>query len=245
MRIFLTLPAYNEEGSLPDLLADYEREVFPLNLTEKIVIVDDGSRDGTSAVIRRWSSKLPIDLVQHEVNLGLGNTIRDGLRRAAILAGPDDIVVTMDADNTHPVGLIPEMIRQIERGHDVVIASRFRAGAEVVGLSPLRRLMSFGVRVLFRLAFPIPGVRDYSCGFRAYRGAVLQDAFARFHDQLVTERGFACMAEILLKLRKMNFKMREVPLVLRYDRKKGASKIRIGRTVVRTLGLMVRHRFAG
>jgi dolichol-phosphate mannosyltransferase len=152
------------------------------------------------------------------------------------------VIVTMDADHTHPPWLIPEMARRIEAGYDVVIASRYRRGARVTGLSPFRHLMSFGARVLFALVLPTRGVRDYTSGFRAYRPPVLQQAFAIYGDELVTERGFACMAEILLKIRSMNIRICEVPLVLMYDQKVGASKMKVAKTVVNTLRMMVRFR---
>jgi len=107
---------------------------------------------------------------------GLGETIRDALELAARKADPEDVVVTMDADNTHPVELIPEMVPRLLEGYDVVIASRYRTGASVVGLSGFRRLMSFGARLIYQAVFPIRGVRDYTCGFRAYRAG-----FSRRH----------------------------------------------------------------
>ena len=244
MQVFLTLPAYNEEQALPQLFESFHREVASGPYTGRFVIVDDGSTDGTCRVAQEWSSVLPIDLVRHPANRGLGETIHDGLRRAVELAGAEDVVVTMDADNTHSPALIPEMLRRIEEGYDVVIASRYLPGSEVVGLSRFRHLMSYGVRLLFQAAFPIPGVRDYTCGFRAYRTRVLREAFARYNERLVTEKGFACMAEILLNLRSMGVRMCEVPMALRYDRKKGTSKMRVPRTIVVTLRLLARRRFS-
>jgi dolichol-phosphate mannosyltransferase len=210
----------------------------------QVVIVDDGSTDGTLDVIRYWSSRIPIDAVQHAKNSGLGETIQDALYRAATLADAGDIIVTMDADNTHSPAVIPAMVHAIEKASDVVIASRYRRGSKVVGLSVLRHLMSHGARFLFQLAFPIEGVRDYTCGFRAYRASLLHDAFARFGKTLAQERGFAAMAEILLKLRTMNPKFDEVPMVLRYDLKSGDSKMRVGATVMKTLRMMRRLRSA-
>ena len=245
MQILLALPAYNEEESLPLVLEAFERDVLGAGLQGRIVLVDDGSTDGTLRVAREWSSKLPIELVQHAENRGLGETIEDGLRRAAEIASPEDIIVTMDADNTHSPVLIREMVQRISEGCDVVIASRYRAGSRVVGLSGFRHLMSYGARILFQLMCPIPGVRDYTCGFRAYRARVLQEAFARCQGRLVREQGFASMAEILLRLRKMGARMSEVPMVLRYDRKTGAGKMRVGRTVLKTLLLAARYRFSG
>ncbi len=242
MKILFALPAYNEEKDLPKLLESFEQQMHASKYGFQVVIVDDGSTDGTLNVIRQWSSRMPIDLVQHLKNSGLGETIQDALRRSAMLAGSDDVVVTMDADNTHSPDLIPAMVRAIENGSDVVIASRYRRRSKVVGLSGFRLLMRYGGRFLFQIAFPIAGVRDYTCGFRAYRASLLKNAFARYEATLVQERGFAAMAEILLKLRSMNAKFGEVPMILRYDYKSGDSKMRVGATVVKTLRMMRRLR---
>jgi len=244
MKIFFALPAYNEELGLPKLLGAFLQEMDRAGYSMQVVIVDDGSKDRTRDVVNEWSAKLPIVLVLHQQNRGLGETIRDALRRAAELAQPDDIIVTMDADNTHDPALIPDMVRLIQAGKDIVIASRYRQGSSVVGLSPHRQALSYGARILFQAVFPISGVRDYTCGFRAYRAAVLQRAFAHHGDALVTERSFACMAEILLRLSKMGLQFAEVPMVLRYDQKEGASKMKVASTVLRTLRLMARMRFS-
>jgi dolichol-phosphate mannosyltransferase len=244
MKILFALPAFNEEKDLPKLLDAFEQQMEASHYDFQVVIVDDGSTDGTANVIGQWSSKIPIDLVQHAKNSGLGETIQDALYRSAALAAPDDVVVTMDADNTHSPALIPAMVNAIQKGSDVVVASRYRRGSKVVGLRPFRHLMSYGARFLFQVAFPIDGVRDYTCGFRAYRASLLQDAFARFGKTLAEERGFAAMAEILLKLRTLNPKFHEVPMVLRYDLKSGDSKMRVGATVMKTLRMMRRLRSA-
>ena len=244
MKIFFALPAYNEEKDLAKLLEAFQRQMRSSGFDYHVVIVDDGSTDGTPQIIREWSSTVPMDVVQHVKNSGLGETIRDALYLSADLAEPDDVVVTMDADNTHSPSLIPEMVKAIEEGSDVVIASRYRHGSKVVGLSPLRHLMSYGARFLFQIVFPTKGVRDYTCGFRAYRASVLQSAFARYGRTFVQERGFAAMAEILLKLRAMNPGFSEVPMILRYDFKSGDSKMNVGATVMKTLRMVRRLRSA-
>lgn len=243
MTVFLALPAYNEQDGLPKLLASFCRAMTELNLAHRLVICDDGSRDATREVIEAWTHRLPVDLTMHPINRGLGETIRDALCLALKVASEDDVVVTMDADNTHPPELIADMLRQIKHGSDVVVASRYRPGARVVGLSRFRQVLSWGARMIFRVALPIRGISDYTCGFRMYRAAVLRRAFATYGDQFVTERGFSCMAEILVKISRLKVRMSEVPLVLRYDRKAGVSKMRVGRTVVSTLKLLIRLRF--
>jgi dolichol-phosphate mannosyltransferase len=95
-----------------------------------------------------------------------------------------------------------------------------------------------------RALFPTPGVRDYTCGFRAYRATVLQEAIQRFGSDFLNQDGFQCMVDILLKLRRMNVIFGEVPFLLRYDLKEGGSKMKIRETIVTTLRLLMRHKLA-
>jgi dolichol-phosphate mannosyltransferase len=184
-----------------------------------------------------------VTLLQHGGNQGLGATLRDGLVHAAEQAGPRDILVTMDADDTHTPGLILRMARMITEGHDVVIASRFRPGSRTIGVPLYRRALSYFGALLLRVVFPIRGVKDFTCGYRAYRAAVIHEAFDQYGDQFLDQDGFQCMVDILLKLRRMHLIFGEVPFILRYDIKSGASKMNVGRTITRTLGLMARRRF--
>jgi len=242
----MVLPAYNEAENLPALLANLEgvfARLARLGHERQYVIVDDGSKDATPEVLRVHQQQLPIDVITHNPNQGLGPTIRDGLRRASELAADNDIVLSMDADNTHPAGLIHQMVQMILEGNDVVIASRYRPGARIVGLSLIRRWMSLGARMLFQVIMPIPGVRDYTCGFRAYRASGLKRAFAAYGDTFIEHRGFQCMADILLKLAPFELVMNEAPMVLRYDLKLGESKMRVSSTVANTLKLLLSRRF--
>ena len=135
------------------------------------------------------------------------------------------------------------MVRMIQEGHDVVIASRYQPGSRVYGLSLQRRFISYAASWLFRIVFPTQGVRDYTCGFRAYRGPVLAAAIAKHGDKIVEVEGFQCMVDFLLKLRKMNVIFGEAPMLLRYDLKLGDSKMRVVRTMRQTLLLMLKRRF--
>ena len=244
-RLFMVLPAYNEEANLKALLANLERTFAVLSRAgyeRAYVIVDDGSEDGTAAILEERRRDLPITVIRHQPNQGLGPTIRDGLRRASELSNGDDIVFSMDADNTHPAGLMIPMTQSIQEGNDVVIASRYQPGARVVGLTAWRRFMSFGARVLFQFLFPIHGVRDYTCGYRAYRSRVLKEAFARYGDRFIEHQGFQCMPDILLKLSRLQITFNELPMILRYDLKGGATKMRVGVTVLQTLQLLLTRR---
>ncbi len=244
MRVWVVLPAYNEAANLPALLAqlaEIAAESFRLDL--RVVVVDDGSTDDTAAVAARSAGALPIEVIRNDRNRGLASTFLRGMTAAAAKAERGDVVVCMDADNSHVPGQILRMIRGIQEGRDVVIASRYQSGAVVRGVPWSRRLLSRGMSVLFRVLCPIEGVRDYSCGYRAYRAEFLQKVLAALGERPLSEEGFACMVEMLLLLAREGAIFGEVPLVLRYDQKLGASKMDVGRTVARTLVVLARERF--
>lgn len=127
-KVFVALPAYNEQESLPELLERLGEAFADNGLPYEVIVVDDGSSDDTAKIASQMSFQMPIHLVQHPQNQGLGPTLRDGLREAVDRAGERDIILVMDADNTHPPGLIQRMVRMIHEGCDVVIASRFERG---------------------------------------------------------------------------------------------------------------------
>jgi dolichol-phosphate mannosyltransferase len=205
-------------------------------------VVDDGSRDATASIAREAAMHGPVELIMHVKNQGLAAAIRTGLGAAVARSGPSDVIITMDCDDTHPPRLIPQMLDEINEGRDVVIASRFQPGAKVVGVPASRMIYSIGAKWMFQVLFPIHGVRDYTCGYRAYRAETIRAAAAMYGDQLITETGFSCMADLLLKLRRLPLEMSEIPLELRYDRRGGGSKMRVLRTIRQTQMLMVRRR---
>ena len=239
--ILIVLPAYNEAEGLPVLLRAIRQVMDESRLEYKVVVVDDGSSDGTWDAIARHTPEMPLMGVRHEVNRGLAEALRSGLQVALGQAAPADVIVTMDADNTHAPGLVMRMLGLIREGHDLVIGSRYVPGARVVGVPFHRRVLSGGASLLMRTVFPIKGARDYTCGFRAYRASILQAAFARYGDGLISQKGFSCMVDILLKMRRLDPIVTEVPLILRYDLKHGMSKMRAAHTIVDTLVLMARN----
>jgi len=135
------------------------------------------------------------------------------------------------------------MLNTIYEGNDIVIASRYRYGAKIRGLSAFRLMLSWWASLFFRIFLPLQGVKDYTSGYRAYTGDILKKALAYYDDRFITEKGFCCMVDILLKMRPLDPIIFEVPLILRYDKKKGASKMNVARTIRETLLLALKRFF--
>jgi dolichol-phosphate mannosyltransferase len=247
--IYFLLPAYNEETALPLLLDAISVLKFP-GEDWHVVVVDDGSKDHTPELLKDWAKKIPLTVLTHSPNQGLGRAMRTGLMHLAGVANDDDAVVALDSDNTHPPSIAIKM-RQKERSEnlDVVIASRYASDADQkgreVGLAFHRKILSRGAGLILQIAFHVKGAKDYTCGFRLYSGKILKKAVAIYGEKLVEEPNFVCMVEILVKLDHIGARIGEVPLVLRYDLKAGASKMKIVKTVVRYFGLIWEYKAMG
>ena len=236
--IWVLLPAFDEEPSLAAFVGRIAEVCAASGAPYRIVVCDDGSADGTRRVLSELASSLPIEIIDHKLNRGLGETSRDLFEHAAEAAAPDDILVRMDCDDTHSPELIPAMLAAIAAGADVVIASRFRPGGGQRGVDGYRAFVSRAANLFMRVVFRVPGVREYSCGYRAYRATAIQRAIAVYGNNFIQLKGlgFTCTLEKLIKLDLLGARFAEVPFVLRYDRKLSGSKMA---SSITTLGYLV------
>lgn len=241
-RIWVMLPAFNEQAAIGTLIQKIYSASDNVDRELEIVVVDDASTDDTAQIVRQLSVHGPVRLVQHAQNQGLAGAIRTGFSYVLSHGRPGDVIVTLDADDTQPPATIPKMLTMIEEGYDVVIASRYQPGSRTIGVPANRLAMTWFAKWLFKLITPITGVWDYTCGFRAYRFSTLKASSDFYGQDFVSERGFSCMVDVLLKMRRFRFVMGEVPMLLRYDQKDGPSKMKVAATALQTLQLLLRRR---
>ncbi|WP_407311091.1 glycosyltransferase family 2 protein [Desulfosporosinus sp. SB140] len=242
--LYIVLPAFNEAASLPPLLETIEQVCA--DLPHLITVVNDGSTDTTSEIIEAYAHTYPtIHQVNHRQNQGLGAALNSGFQYVLnynsslqqplsdAQKGPvaPDTVITMDADNTQPADHIPLLYESICSGADLTIASRFVDGGEQHGLSIVRKMLSWGAGKVMNYFVPISGVRDYSCGYRAYRLSLLAEGIRQYGPNIIQSRNFSGMVELLLKIAPLANKVAEIPLKLHYELKTGASKMKILATI--------------
>jgi dolichol-phosphate mannosyltransferase len=225
--IWVLLPAYNEAVSLPSLLPKIDQVLRDSGADYRVIVVNDGSTDDTAAVLERFSQQMPLEVVTHPLNRGLGETERDGFEYIAARCGQADEIVRVEGDDTHEPEYILSLLAKLREGYDVVNTSRFQPGGGQLGVSRYRALISRAANLFMQSVFRIPGTRDYSCGYRAYRAQVIQDGIGVFGDRFIQLRGlgFTSTLEMIVKLHLLGCRFAEVPFVLRYDQKRGSSKM--------------------
>lgn len=207
----------------------------------RVIVCNDGSPDATARMIAQYSSTMPIEVIHHKINRGLGETARDLFERAAEICAPHDVIVRMDCDDTHEPDVMKSMIAKLDEGYDVVIASRFQPGGGQLGVDGRRAWISRAANVFMRLFFPIPNVREYSCGFRAYRAGTIQNAIKFWGNDFISLKGlgFTGTLEKLIKLNVLGARIAEVPFVLRYDQKHSRSQMIFSLTTLGYLTMTV------
>lgn len=225
--IFILLPAYNEENALRPVFSSIKSALGDAGPSYKIIVCNDGSDDRTAEVLEELKEESNLDVLTHKFNRGLGETSRDLFEHAVSIGAPDDVIVRMDCDNTHDPIYISSMIAKLDEGYDVVIASRFQPGGGQKGVSGYRALISLAANLFMKIFFPIKGVREYSCGYRAYRLSIVDRAIGRYGNNFIQLRGlgFTGTLEKLIKLKLIGARCAEVPFVLLYDQKMSASKM--------------------
>ena len=235
-QLLFVIPAYNEEDNLPTLFADLAETSDLLGTGSRIFIVDDGSTDETPSLVRAYAGPLPVELVQLEVNQGPGAAFRTGFAAALDQAELGALIVTLEADTTSDLGALPQMLDEVRRGADVVLADW-----RMVGVSAHRRLLSAAAGWVVRHALGLEAT-TVSSFFRVYRASTLEEASRRYGDRLIRERGFACKAELLAKLSSMGAHIVEVPVSLDWSKRNGESKMPVFMTMLAYWRMLFRER---
>jgi dolichol-phosphate mannosyltransferase len=237
--IYFILPVYNEAANLPELLSSLAHWARTRQEECRLIAVDDGSTDASGELLASFAG-LPLTLVQHRPNLGVARVFDSGFRAwSALPYRTQDLVATLEADNTSSLEILDAMVRQARAGYDLVLASCYAEGGEVAGTNLLRKTLSFCANLILRCTPGMPQVQTFSSFYRVYRAPLLRRGLAAYGTRLIEETGYVCVVEILLKLGLLKARICEVPLRLDGSRRKGPSKMKVLHTIRGYLKLFV------
>jgi dolichol-phosphate mannosyltransferase len=216
---WLILPTFNEAANVERAaLAALAALELAAPGAHRVLIVDDGSPDGTGEIADRLAASYGAIEVLHRVEReGLGPAYLAGFARA--LAGGASRVLEMDADLSHDPADIPRLLAAIDAGADLALGSRYVPGGVVVDWGPLRRLVSRGGCLYARFVLGLP-IHDLTGGFKCFRREVLE----AIDLASVRSHGYVFQVELTLRAVRRGFRVVEVPIVFR-DREHGASKM--------------------
>jgi glycosyltransferase involved in cell wall biosynthesis len=215
----IVIPAYNESARIEQTLDRVMACIDAQGWDAEVLVVDDGSRDGTPDIVARWMKVFPrLHLIQNPGNRGKGYSVRNGLLQAA-----GEIVMFTDADLSAPMEEAERLIAALVGGADVAIGSRWMDRTRQTIQQPLYRQF-FGrcFNWITRTVMGLP-FKDTQCGFKAFRRPVAQ---VIFRLQRIERWGFD--PEILFIARKLRYTVREVPVSWGHDERSRISYLKDG-----------------
>lgn len=227
--VYVVIPCYNEKSNLTQLMKDLHHSLSRISNFE-IIVVNDGSSDGSDSILTKLAVKYPINLLHHDQNMGLSSTLRDGLLSAIAIAKANDLVITMDADNTHKSCYIQKMLEAINEGAEIVIASRYIKGGIQIGVTNNRIMLSKFANYILSFLSGLK-IKDITSGYRCYRASVLKKGLEKYDSHFVDAKGFEVQAELMVKLGSLSTRVREIPFELKYNEKQGKSKMPLFETI--------------
>ncbi len=220
--VVIVVPTYNEKDNIEQLITEIQSQVRYLhNAKLSILVVDDGSPDGTASIVMKLAKKYKNMYLLRGRKQGLGNAYIRGFKYAMRYMHAD-IVFEMDADLSHDPAMISFFVYEIQKGSDFVIGSRYIDGGSIPGNWPLiRKLNSQWGNLFARHVAGLGKIKDCTSGYRAIRTSLLK----RINLNNLMSKGYAFQIDLLHKAIKSNARIKEIPIQFT-DRVFGNSKLR-------------------
>lgn len=213
------IPTYNEAHNVGRIIG----ELMDLNEPLDVLIVDDGSPDGTAEVVQKAQSEYNdrINLIERSGKLGLGTAYVEGFKFA--LRHQYEYVCEMDADFSHNPSDIPKLVDEVKKGEaDVAVGSRYANGISIVNWPLGRLILSYTANLYARIITGLP-IFDTTAGFKCIRRKVLEEISV----EQIRSNGYAFQIEIHFRAWQAGFKLKEVSIIFR-EREEGVSKMSKG-----------------
>lgn len=235
-QLSIVIPAYNEGARIESALTRVMQCIQEQEWDAEVLVVDDGSRDQTVEIVKRWMEEYPrLHLIQNQGNRGKGYSVRNGLLQAA-----GDVVMFTDADLSAPMEEANDLLAALEQGADVAIGSRWLdRGRQTIHQPLYRQFFGRCFNWITRTVMGLP-FKDTQCGFKAFRRSAAQ---VIFRLQRIERWGFD--PEILFIAQKLHYRIVEVPVTWGHDERSRISYLKDGMKMLEEMAIIRSNSFAG
>jgi glycosyltransferase involved in cell wall biosynthesis len=235
-QLSIVIPAYNEGARIEDALQRVTSCIAEQGWDAEVLVVDDGSKDNTAAIVQRWMLDHPrLHLIQNPGNRGKGYSVRNCLLQAA-----GDIVMFTDADLSAPMEEAERLFAALADGADVAIGSRWLdRGRQTIHQPLYRQFFGRCFNWITRTVMGLP-FKDTQCGFKAFKRSAAQ---VIFRLQTIERWGFD--PEILFIARKLKYVIREVPVTWGHDERSRISYLKDGMKMLEEMAMIRTNSLVG
>jgi glycosyltransferase involved in cell wall biosynthesis len=221
--IYICIPSFNEAPTIGLLLWKIRQVFAGFPREYQLLVLDDGSTDSTAEVLERYTRVLPLTVFRHQSRLGYAGSVEELLKQAVQRTDRPkrDAAVLMHADFAHGPSFIPDLVRRIESGADIVIGQAKLEGER----SRTRRLVRRLAPVLLRGVVTVPGVSDLVSGFAIFRLVTLRNAFRSADGPVLKTEGWAANAELYERAARHARRVETIGTVERRDLRQRNSRV--------------------
>ena len=243
--IKIIICAYNEEQNLQKLLTDLTQQLELLQREFEIIFCLDGTNDNSKTIISIFSQKYKITILPESNKRGLGIAYKKIFKYLLENSLEEDLIISLDADNTHNPKQISSMIEYFEENKlELLIASRFFEKSYISSFPIYRQLISKSTSLILKNLFNIKNINqqdvmDYTSGYRIYSHKILKKLYEKYQDNFICEPEFTYTCEILIKISKLTNQIGEIAIHYDYHKKIGKSKMRIVQNLIRLIAMII------
>jgi len=237
-KLIVVIPVYNESQNIKNLSKDLNCNLSKFN--NFYLFVDDCSIDNTIDLIKKYFKENDYYIIKKDKNIGPGDSFNRAFNWILENIKENDFkIVTIEGDGTSDLSILPIMITLSDLGFDLILASIYAQGGGFSKTSIFRKIISFSANLFIRFIYSIR-VLTLSSFYRVYNYDLLRKLKSKY-GKIINEKGFISMVEILLKSIKMNAKIIEVPMIMKSEKRRGNSKMKILKTSIDYISFFLKN----
>jgi dolichol-phosphate mannosyltransferase len=233
-QLFFIVPVFNEAENLRNLFNSFRKFYIEFGnmFLVKIILVDDGSSDATVEIATKLAGDLNLDILKQPRNMGPGKAFARAFQHLCGQFKDNDVIVTMEGDNTSRLELVKQMLHRLEENYDAIYASPYMYGGGIENTSTWRVFLSTMANLFVKELLGIHGIMTVSSFFRLYQGEFFRKMQSVYGPEIIECAGFECMTELTMKMVFLKAHISEIAMILDTSARIGKSRMKIWKTIM-------------